>query len=131
MVIRILALMLFMSTQAYAGKFLLNWTDNSSNEQGFKIYRSDDGKKFAFIGKTPENVETYTDTEIVEGEEYWYQVAAYNYVGESEPTNVVKAVALESKFLKPVDGDPTDLRLDQLPDIIINANNVIVNQNKK
>ena len=61
------------------------WTDNSDNELGFKIYRSDnpsDPNSWEFIGETATDVTTYTDTTVSSG--YWvYRVTAYNELGES------------------------------------------------
>jgi len=61
----------------------LEWTDNSDNENGFKIERSEDGLNFTQIDTVGANVKTYSDTELAENTQYWYQVKAYNAGGSS------------------------------------------------
>ena len=56
----------------------LQWTDNSDNEDGFKIYR--DGSVVATIGA---NITVYQDTGLEAGKSYHYIVKAYNVAGES------------------------------------------------
>jgi hypothetical protein len=56
----------------------LYWSDNSSNEQGFMIYR--DNKVIATL---PANTNTYRDTNILPATTYNYMVKAYNEAGES------------------------------------------------
>lgn len=62
----------------------LNWTDNSDNEDGFRIYR--DGSSVDTVGA---NTTTYTDTGLSSGTTYTYEVAAYKGSGESSKSNQV------------------------------------------
>ncbi|QGY43523.1 T9SS type A sorting domain-containing protein [Maribellus comscasis] len=55
----------------------LMWTDNSDNETGFYIERSDDGGDFMLIDSTGANVATYTDTSVMVNVEYTYRISAY------------------------------------------------------
>lgn len=59
----------------------LNWTDNSNNEDGFLIERSEDGgttfKPLAF-GGTPPNVSTFVDNDIQPNTTYDYRLKASN-----------------------------------------------------
>ncbi|MCF7891201.1 fibronectin type III domain-containing protein [Candidatus Bipolaricaulota bacterium] len=59
-------------------KIKLTWTDNSDNEEGFRIYRN--GSEIATVG---ENVTSFTDTGLDGNTNYSYQVASYNPGGES------------------------------------------------
>ncbi len=61
-----------------APKVQLEWNDNSTNEDGFRIYR--DGSIIATLGP---DTTSYEDTTFVSGETYTYQVCAYNSSGES------------------------------------------------
>lgn len=57
----------------------LNWTDESSNEDGFRIYR--DGK---LIATTAANARSYQDTDAPAGAGYEYCIAAFSGIaGES------------------------------------------------
>jgi len=55
--------------------FRLTWTDNSSNEEGFYVYR--DGVK---VGQVGVNIVTYTESVTGNwGQQYSYQVSAFNH----------------------------------------------------
>jgi len=56
----------------------LQWSDNSDNEDGFRIYR--DNNVIATVGK---NVSIYQDTGLKPSTTYQYAVKAYNRAGES------------------------------------------------
>ena len=64
----------------------LSWSDNSNNEDGFKIYRN--GSCRASVGA---NVTSYHDTGLSCGTSYSYYVTAYNSGGESSPSNTASA----------------------------------------
>ena len=67
----------------------LDWTDNSSNEQGFYVERAAKGKnlQFARIATVGVNVRTYSQTET--SGQWVYRVQAYNAVGVSSYSNTV------------------------------------------
>ncbi len=56
------------------------WTDNSTNEQGFKLERSTDNVNFSLITTTTGR--TFFDTPVASGT-YYYRVYAYNAAGNS------------------------------------------------
>jgi len=60
----------------------LNWSDNSGNESGFRIYR--EGSRIDSAGS---NNTSYSDTGLNSDTEYCYQVSAYNSAGESSKTS--------------------------------------------
>jgi hypothetical protein len=72
----------------------LSWTDNSSNEIGFKIERSTDGLTFTQIGTTGTNVNTFHDTGLSFATQYWYQVRASGAGGDSGYTNIASATTV-------------------------------------
>jgi hypothetical protein len=75
--------------EAKAAQLTLTWTDNSKNEDGFKIEReTGQTGTFAQISTVGFNVESYTDSGLAEGTEYCYQVRAFNGGGNSDPSNV-------------------------------------------
>jgi hypothetical protein len=70
----------------------LNWTDNSSNETGFKIERSTDGVNFSQITTTGANVTSYKNVSLTSGTTYYYRVRATNAAGDSAYSNTASAV---------------------------------------
>lgn len=60
----------------------LTWNDNSSNEIGFKIFRSSSpGGGFAEIDSVPANSEEYTDSGLSPDSTYYYQVIVWGNDG--------------------------------------------------
>ncbi len=67
----------------------LAWTDNSNSESGFKIERSDNGTTgWVQIATVGANVTGYINTSLPAATTYYYQVRAYNSVGNSTYSNV-------------------------------------------
>jgi M6 family metalloprotease-like protein len=68
-----------------AGKFAidLSWTDNSNNEDGFRIERSGDGVNWSFLANRATNVTSFNDTGLAADTTYHYRVLAFNGVGDS------------------------------------------------
>jgi hypothetical protein len=64
---------------------MLSWTDNSTNEIGFKIYRSLDGSNFTQVLTTGAKVTSCTDSGLRADTKYFYSVRAYNSFGDSSP----------------------------------------------
>jgi hypothetical protein len=64
----------------------LNWTDNSSDETGFKIERSPDNSTWAQITTVSVSITTYTNTGLAPSTTYYYRVRAYNGGGDSAYT---------------------------------------------
>ena len=69
------------------GKVLLTWSDNSNNEDGFKIERKIKGGSYTQIGTVGSDTTMYVDTKITAGNTYYYRVKAYNEVGDSGYSN--------------------------------------------
>jgi len=67
------------------------WIDNSNNEDGFRVERSDDGgTTWNPVGQTVANVANFSDTGLTPGTGYMYRVYAFNAVGDSaNPTNTL------------------------------------------
>ncbi|KYK38487.1 MAG: hypothetical protein AYK18_07005 [Theionarchaea archaeon DG-70] len=62
----------------------LSWTDNSSNETGFQIYRSVDSGGYSLLKTEPENSTGSNDTDVSADHTYQYKVRSYNDVGNSD-----------------------------------------------
>lgn len=65
------------------GSATLNWTDNSSDEDGFKIYRGTSSTNLVHVATVGANITTYPDTGLARRTRYYYKVCAYNTSGES------------------------------------------------
>src|SRR5206468_3195896 len=65
----------------------LTWTDNSTNETGFKVYLSTDGVNYAFLATAGAGSSAYTWTGASPGASYSFEVTAVNAVGESAASN--------------------------------------------
>ena len=61
----------------------VSWTDNSTNEQFFNLYRSTDGVSYPFGITLPAGSTTYLNTGLSAGTTYWYRVNAANTGGTS------------------------------------------------
>lgn len=66
----------------------IGWTDNSFNEDGFKIERSSDGQNYSQIDSVGAGVNTYLDTNVSQNSYYYYRVRSYNSAGNSSYSNI-------------------------------------------
>ncbi len=73
----------------------LSWTDNSSNETGFEIYRSfQPNDNFVLLQTTAANVTSYENTGLSANTAYYYKVRAVNETGISLYTDIEGASTL-------------------------------------
>lgn len=70
-------------TVASTTQINLSWTDNSTNETGFKIERKTGTGTYAIVGTTATDVTTFIDTGLTPSTTYTYRVYSYNAVGSS------------------------------------------------
>ncbi len=68
----------------------LNWTDNSNDETGFKVQRSDDGNNWTTLSTVAPNSTSARDTSVKCGTNYSYRVRATSAAGDSQASNVVQ-----------------------------------------
>jgi hypothetical protein len=61
----------------------LSWTDNSTNETGFKIQRRTGSSIYTIVGTVNFDVLSFSDTGLTPGTTYIYRVYSYNSVGDS------------------------------------------------
>jgi fibronectin type 3 domain-containing protein len=80
------------ATATSASQINLAWTDNSTNEDGFKIERKEGlGGTYAQIATTGVNAASYSDTGLSASTTYFYRVRAYNAAGDSAYSNEATA----------------------------------------
>ena len=65
----------------------LAWTANTTDFDGYRIYRSTDGSTFTEIGTQP--IEIYADNTVSEGTLYYYRVSVYKGAEELGFSNTV------------------------------------------
>jgi hypothetical protein len=70
----------------------LSWTDNSGNEQGFRIERctGQNCTNFAQIAQVGANVTSFANTGLTANTRYRYRVQAFNASGNSAFSNIVQ-----------------------------------------
>ena len=79
---------------------LLGWTDNSNNEDGFKVERKEGiSGTYTQIGTTGANVNVYADSGLQFGKVYCYRVRAYNSAGNSGYSSQKCATTLSTPIL--------------------------------
>ena len=73
----------------------LAWTDNSTNEFGFRVERCLGVAcgTFTQIAQLPANQSTYSDNTVTSGESATYRVRSYNGAAASDPSNISTSVA--------------------------------------
>lgn len=87
----------------------LFWTDNATNETGYKIQRKTSGTNFIEIGSVVANVTTYSDNSALPNITYTYRVYAINSAGnsilpsnEDSATIVIATVTLPEVTTNPI-----------------------------
>ncbi len=76
----------------------LTWTDNSYNEDGFKIERKEgSGGAYQSIGTAGEGQTTYNDSGLSPVTTYYYRVKAFNQAGDSVYSNEASVTTPENK----------------------------------
>lgn len=72
------------ATAVSTNQINLNWTDNATNETGFKIERKTGaGGTYAQIATAGANMTNYTNSGLAAGTQYYYRVRATNSIGDS------------------------------------------------
>ena len=81
---------------------VLQWVDNSNNEDGFVVERKLSNKnKWRVLENIDSDVRSFTDNTIVTGKTYNYRVYAVGLGEESNPTNIAtKSITLRSPYVK-------------------------------
>ena len=82
------------ATAASNTQINLAWTDNSSNETGFKIKRKTPEGTYAEIATIGANVTIFSDTSLTASTVYFYRIRAFNTGGHSDYPNETSTTTL-------------------------------------
>lgn len=69
----------------------LAWTNTGGDEDGFRIFRSDDALSFSQVATVDAGITYYSDLALAENTTYWWRVVSYNEAGESTASNITNA----------------------------------------
>lgn len=72
-----------------ANSVSLSWTDNSSNELGFRVERRPPGGTFATVASVAADTATAVDASTTPATDYEYRVVAFNSGGDSLPSAIL------------------------------------------
>ena len=82
-------------SQGAGTQVVINWTDNSDNEDGFRIERRIDSGAFSESGTVSSNTSAFTDTTSNGGTSYGYRVVAFNSAGDSAASNIASITSAD------------------------------------
>jgi len=77
------------TTSASGNSVSLKWTDNSTNESGYKLERKTGSGSYTEVAQIAQNATTYTNTGLTAGTSYTYKVYAFNTTGNSACSNEI------------------------------------------
>ncbi len=98
----------FSAAAVSSSQINLSWTDNSSNESGFKIERSTSATSgFSQIATVGANATSYSNSGLSASTTYYYRVRAYNSAGDSGYSNTASATTQGTTITVP--DAPTNL----------------------
>ncbi|HKR58874.1 MAG TPA: fibronectin type III domain-containing protein [Pyrinomonadaceae bacterium] len=104
------------ATAASTTQINLAWTDNSNNEDGFRIERCQNAgcSNFTEIATVAANVVTYQNTGLTAGTTYQYRVRAYNTGGNSAYSNTANATTTVTAPAAPTNLTASAVVLNQI-----------------
>lgn len=82
------------ATTISSNQINLSWTDNSNNENGFKVEQSTDGTNFTQIAMLASNTVSFSATGLNPSTTYTYRVVSFNDAGTSQFSNTASATTL-------------------------------------
>ncbi|MBP7462629.1 MAG: T9SS type A sorting domain-containing protein, partial [Candidatus Delongbacteria bacterium] len=92
----------------------LNWTDNSSIEQGFILERSEtDNLHYSERIRLPSDITMFDDSSLVNGITYYYRLSAYHDTLVSPACDEISVTGIITAIAEPERGIPKDYMLSQ------------------
>ncbi len=74
----------------------LTWSDNSSDETGFKVERKPSGGSYSEVGAVGAGVTSYNDSNLTASSQYFYRVRATNSAGDSNYSGEANATTMSA-----------------------------------
>jgi hypothetical protein len=84
------------ATAVGTGEIRLVWQDDSANETGFQVERSNDGLTWASLTGVGPNVTNHVDVTAAVAQRYFYRVRSFNSSGVSRVSNPASAIREET-----------------------------------
>ncbi|WP_020530820.1 fibronectin type III domain-containing protein [Flexithrix dorotheae] len=92
---------------------LLQWVDDSPNEDFFIIFRKKEGETdYSLIGEVQANNTEFLDINLEPGKKYFYKVIANNQEGDSGPSNIAFANTFPDTPINPIARKPFNVKTD-------------------
>jgi hypothetical protein len=92
-------------SNVYSTAMTMDWTDNSTNENGFVIYKSTDGTNFSYVDIVPGDQTTYTALSLSAGITYTWRVYGITEGGvslDAEGTQATGPASLKVPTISPM-----------------------------
>lgn len=103
------------ASDTQADKVTLQWTDKSSGETTFEIYRTEtSANSLTKIGEVQANITTFIDAGVLPNTSYTYAVLARNSAGTSPYSNTVQVLTLKSTLATPTNLTVTEIKGDEV-----------------
>ena len=107
------------ATAISSSQINLTWTDQSDNEDGFRIYRGTDSSTVTTLMATlGVRITSYSNTDLAASTTYYYKVTTFNTAGESAASNVANATTEPPPVTIP--SAPTNLQATAASSSVIN-----------
>ena len=87
------------ATALSSSEIRVTWIDTADNESGFRVERSTNGTSFTPIATLAAGAQSYSDTTVASGTQYWYRVYAFNAAGDSASSSIATATTPGSSAL--------------------------------
>jgi peptidyl-Asp metalloendopeptidase len=87
----------------------IKWTDNSSDETGFKVERSGNGVDFTLIATLGAGTTSFINSGLPASTLYYYRVRAYNSAGNSSYSNTVSVTTSTATIATTVPAAPSSV----------------------
>jgi fibronectin type 3 domain-containing protein len=90
----------FSATAPNSTLVTLQWTDNSTNETGFRVERSSpSNQSYSVSGTTAANVKTFNDSSVLANTTYYYRLTAFN--GSANSNSIETSVTTPAQSTRP------------------------------